>query len=326
MNQQVFEEAMNTISARRIRAKAENERRYQEINRKIPALAEINYQLAQTASRILSGEDIETVKRQNLQAQQYASQLLENHGYPADYLDMHYTCEKCQDTGFFEGRYCSCLEKLISSVSIAQMNRTTKLQLRTFEQFSLEYYRGIIKQNDKKQEVNCYEKMAENLNFCRQYATNFSTHSPSLLIYGRAGVGKTHLSLSIVTEILGQGYQVIYDSACDLFSRIEQEHFQREKPEVSTLESVLNAELLVLDDLGTEFQTSFTDSVVYNIINTRINRSLPTIITANMSSDAMADMYSPRIVSRLFAVYKPMQFIGEDIRMMKKRNNNSQYL
>lgn len=325
MNQQVFQDAMNAVSARRVRAKVENERRYQEINDRIPALAEVNYQLAQTASRILAGEDIETVKRQNLQAQRYASQLLENHGYPADYLDMHYTCEKCQDTGFFEGRYCSCLEKLISAFSIEHMNQTTKLQLKSFEQFSLEYYRGIVKENDRKQPVNCYEKMAENLNFCRQYATNFSTHSPSLLFYGRAGVGKTHLSLSIVTEVLSQGYQVIYDSVCDLFSRIEQEHFQHEKSG-DTLENVLNAELLVLDDLGTEFQTSFTDSVVYNIINTRINRNLPTIITANMSSDAMAEMYSPRIVSRLFAVYKPMQFIGEDIRMMKKRNNNSQYL
>ena len=129
-----------------------------------------------------------------------------------------------------------------------------------------------------------------------------------------------------MTEVLSQGYQVIYDSVCDLFSRIEQEHFQHDKS-ADTLENVLNAELLVLDDLGTEFQTTFTDSVVYNIINTRINRNLPTIITANMSSDAMAEMYSPRIVSRLFAVYRPMQFIGEDIRMMKKKQNaGSQYL
>lgn len=327
MNQTVFQEALNKINSRRIQAKLENERRYQEIDSKIPEIAEINRQLAQTASKILMGEDIEILKRQNLQAQRYCAQLLINHGYPADYLDIHYTCSKCQDTGYFEGRYCSCLEKIISSVSIQEMNRNTHLQLRSFDQFSLEYYRGVYKENTKHETIDCYLKMQKAFNSCRQYAENFTLHSPSLLFYGDVGVGKTHLSLSIVTEVLKKGFEVIYDSIGNLTAQIEQEHFNREKSDVHTLNMLLNTDLLVLDDLGTEFQTSFTNSVIYNIINTRINRNLPTIISTNLDPEKLGDYYEERVMSRLCAVYEVWELAGEDIRMLKmKEKRNSQYL
>lgn len=325
MNQSVFQEALNKISERRQRARVENERRHQEIDQKIPEIAEVNYQLAQTSLKILMGEDIEILKRQNLQAQRYCSQLLINHGYPADYLDMHYTCEKCQDTGYFEGRYCSCLEKLISSINTENMNRISQLKLCNFNQFSLEYYKNITvkDENNPEKTIECYSEMEKVLRHCKQYATNFKLNSPSLLLYGNPGLGKTHLSLSIVTEVLNQGYEVIYDSICNLLSKIESEHFQHEKPEISTLDILLETDLLVLDDLGTEFHTSFTESVIYNIINTRINHHLPTIINTNLTHTQLNNLYETRIVSRLFAIYKPLHIVGKDIRMMKKKNNQN---
>ena len=320
MNQKIFQQALQTISMRRIQAKTENERRYQEIDSKIPEIAEINNQLAQTASRILMGEDIEILKRQNLQAQRYCKQLLVNHGYPADYLDMHYTCKKCQDTGYFEGNYCSCLEKLIASLGTAEMTHQTQLRLCNFDQFKLEYYQNQETEDGRK----CYPIMCDIFRRCKQYATNFHAHAPSLLFFGDVGVGKTHLSLSIVSEVLKQGYEVIYDSIGNLISKIEQEHFSREKSETDTLELLLHTDFLVLDDLGTEFQTQFNHSVIYTIINTRINRNLPTIISTNLSWKELKDQYEDRIMSRLFAVYESIEFHGADIRLLKKKN--SQYL
>ncbi len=325
MNQSVFQEAIQTIAARRIQAQNINEARFEEVNSKIPQIAEINRQLAQTASTLLETiqgnvdihERVELLRQQNLEAQALSRNLLTAHGYPEDYLDIQYTCEKCQDTGYYAGIYCDCLKKLIASVGISRMNRNAQLSLSSFDSFSLEYYRG--KQTE--QGVDCYQQMQMILSGCQKYAADFSLSSPSLLFYGRTGLGKTHLSLAIVTEVLKKGYDVIYDSIINLLQQVEREHFGREKAEVDTLSLLLQTDLLVLDDLGTEFDTPFYVSTIYNIINTRINRGLPTIINTNLDYPAIRRRYEERIVSRLFAVYECMQFVGSDIRLLKKMNS-----
>ena len=84
---------------------------------------------------------------------------------------------------------------------------------------------------------------------------------------------------------------------------------------------LLTVDLLILDDLGTEFETSFNTSLVYNVINTRLNRGLPTIISTNLDYQKINEKYEERIVSRLFAVYDCFEFIGEDVRILKKLEN-----
>ncbi|MBQ9110654.1 MAG: ATP-binding protein [Oscillospiraceae bacterium] len=325
MNEQIFQKALQTVASRRLHAKSENDRRYREVDARIPQIAEINRQLAQTATKILdtlqSGENIaerlETLKRQNLEAQQISASLLKAHGFPEDYLDMHYTCEHCQDTGYADGGYCDCLKKLIASFGISRMNEYAQLTLASFDQFSLEYYRGKLDEQGR----DCFQTMQQILQACRRYAAEFTPSSPSLLFYGRTGLGKTHLSLSIAAEVISKGYEVIYDSIINLLQQVEREHFGREHSEMDTLYLLLHVDLLILDDLGTEFDTPFYISTIYNIINTRINRGLPTIINTNLDLMSIRRRYEERIVSRLFAVYECMHFVGSDIRLMKKKNS-----
>ncbi|MBQ8927533.1 MAG: ATP-binding protein [Oscillospiraceae bacterium] len=325
MNQSIFQEAMRTVNERRVRAQAENERRFREVNEKLPQIAEINHQLAQTATKffevVKSGRDvegrIEELRRQNEQAQEMSSRILTENGYPADYLDVRYTCEKCQDTGYFEGRYCECLQRAIASAGIARMNENAQLRLSTFEQFSLDYYRLPRTSEDK----DTYETMQRVYHSCRKYADSFTVHSPSILFYGRTGVGKTHLSLAIADRVLAQGYDVIYDSIINLLSRVEREHFGREESELDTLSLLLGTDLLILDDLGTEWNTPFYVATIYNIVNTRINKGLPTIINTNLDLLDLRSRYEERIVSRLFAVYETMNIVGPDIRLLKKKQN-----
>ena len=262
-------------------------------------------------------EQLAALRRENEEAQQLCSQLLVQNGYPADYLELHYHCERCNDTGYCNGHYCDCLQKEIAAAGIRKMNESAQLQLCRFDQFSLDYYKGRTTENG----TDCYQTMKRILAACENYAATFSKDSPSLLFVGRTGLGKSHLSLSIAREVLAKGYDVIYDSIINLLEQVEKEHFGRETAELDTLGLLLKVDLLILDDLGTEFNTAFYLSAIYNIINTRLNRGLPTIISTNLELMALRSRYEERIVSRLFAMYETMYFLGSDIRLLKKKES-----
>ena len=142
-------------------------------------------------------------------------------------------------------------------------------------------------------------------------------NSDNIIMFGRTGLGKTHLSLAIANEVLKKGYNVLYDSSLNYLNQIEREHFG--KSDGDTLSQLLSAELLILDDLGSEFTTQFYTSTIYNIINTRINRSLPTIISTNLDQDEMLKRYDERIASRLFTMYKSFELVGKDIRLIRRQ-------
>ncbi|MBP5459595.1 MAG: ATP-binding protein, partial [Clostridia bacterium] len=165
--------------------------------------------------------------------------------------------------------------------------------------------------------VDVYNRMAQIYSYCEAYAEDFSLSSPSLILYGNTGLGKTHLSLAIAGKAIEKGFNVVYGSAHNLLSEIEKEHFGRLKTDDSPEDNVLNADLLILDDLGAEFGTSFTVSMVYNIINTRLLKGLPTIISTNLWYDEISDKYGNRVYSRIIGNYTPLEFAGRDVRQLK---------
>ncbi|MBD5139742.1 MAG: ATP-binding protein [Ruminococcus sp.] len=320
----IYEKAENEIKNRRMRAESDAEARAAEVYQKIPEIKEINVRLSQTSVELSKlilrnkgdfKENFEKLKTQNLQGQEMVRTLLKNGGYPADFLEPKYICEKCRDKGFYDGQRCSCFEKLLTRFAVEKLNSEANMPDCDFEHFSLSYYKGITTDAG----VDCYKKMSDNLNFCRQYAERFSTDSQSLFLLGKTGVGKTHISLSIAKEVVQKGYTAAYGSLLNYLRIIEKEHFGRsENPETDTLQILINADLLILDDLGSEFRTSFYESVMYNIINSRINLGLPTIINSNLSAAELQNNYNDRIISRLFSVYSTLMFVGDDIRQIKR--------
>ena len=321
MNENVFQEAYTRVRQRRAAAVAEVEAHRDEIYRSIPEIAEIDRSIVRTSMRIYElaqqgrlDQERDRIMRENLDAQHLCGRLLVKNGYPEDYLDLHYTCEKCDDTGYLNNSYCDCLKKEIARIGIQRMQQRAHLELHDFDTFSLSYYRGIVTDDGR----DCEKVMRQILDRCTAYARTFSLESPSMLFFGPTGVGKTHLSLAIAKAVLEKGYSVIYDSIIDLLGDVEREHFGRAKDETDTLSLLLTADLLIMDDLGTEFDTSFNVSTVYNIINTRLNRRLPTIISTNFGYEEIRDRYAARIVSRLFAGYECSEFVGNDIRLLKR--------
>ena len=118
-----------------------------------------------------------------------------------------------------------------------------------------------------------------------------------------------------------KGYSVIYGSAPDLLRRIEKEHFGNAADDTDTLELLTTTDLLVLDDLGAEFESKFYVSAFYNIINDRMNRSLPTVISTNLDLAEMEKRYGERISSRI-STMKMLMFVGSDVRFLKKRRQS----
>ncbi len=317
MNNKIYEKAHEIMKKRRLKAVNDNELRISEINKKIPQINEVNDAIINTGKELIntifngnsdkSQEKLEQLKNYNLSAQAMTRKLLADNGYPEDYLDIHYQCPFCSDTGYFKNEFCECFQKLCVKLSADEMNKVSNLSLSGFDSFSLNYYKG-----------SDLENMRKILEFSKNYAENFTIDSCSILMFGKTGLGKTHLSLAIANKILEKGYGVIYDSVINILRNIEREHFRDHSSEMIDL--IMNADLLIIDDLGTEYETSFSNSTIYNIINTRLNTGKPTIVSTNLDFQGISRRYDQRIVSRFVSVYKCLEFTGEDVRLQKAAN------
>lgn len=326
-DRETYDKAESIINSRRMRALGEQEQREKQIEREIPEIAEINKQLTGTivniSKLIISKKSgikarIEDIKKKNLEAQSLMTKILSAHGYPHDYLDVKFTCPKCGDTGYTSSGRCSCMNDLLKRLGIEKLNSEANLPECDFEHFSLEYYRGKKDEDGN----DCYNKMSQIFEFCKKYADSFSLNSQSLLMYGKTGVGKTHLSLSIAKAAAEKGFNAAYGSVVNLLSAIEREHFGKVPAEenMDTMSLLTKAELLVIDDLGAEFSSQFYESALYNVINSRINLRLPTIISTNFSAAELQKKYNERIISRIFGEYDTLYLVGEDIRQIRQIN------
>ena len=316
MDSAIFDKAQAIMTDRRLRAFTQNEARIREVNEKLPQIKEVNDVIYNTGKNLIAiissgnrsdtNEKIRQLKEYNLGAQEMSRKILVDNGYPSDYLDIHYSCPKCSDTGYCGRDFCECFKKLCGKLSTDELNKNANIRLSSFDTFSLSYYKG-----------EDYDTMRRILEFTRRYAEDFTPHSGSILMFGGTGLGKTHLSLAIANKVLEKGYSVIYDSIINILRSIEKEHFSRDhSSEVTDL--ILNAELLILDDLGTEYETPFYNSTVYNLINTRLNANRPTIISTNLDYEGIKKRYESRVVSRLTTLYSCLEFKGEDVRMQRR--------
>lgn len=323
----IYEKAENEIKQRRFNAENRLNERIEKINMEIPEIKEIMTAISQTSIELSKlivrkesnfSDSFNKIKMQNLQGQATIKKLLKENNYSENYLEPTYVCSNCKDKGYYNGERCTCFNKLLTRFAVEQLNSEANMPECDFEHFILDFYKGISMPNCP----DCYKKMAENLEFCKEYAENFSLNSESIFLIGQTGVGKTHISLAIAKQVSAKGYTVAYGSLLNYMRIIEKEHFKRSSnAETDTLQLLINTDLLILDDLGSEFQTSFSESMLYNIINSRINLGLPTIISSNLSGNDLQQKYNDRIVSRLLSVYKLLLFVGHDVRQLKRLQN-----
>lgn len=317
----VYIKAKDILSQRKATAEKEAEMRHSAAVAICPELAQVEREMASHGADVVKAvgmganldEYIKNLATANLRAQAKRKELLKSAGFPEDYLDVKYTCEICKDTGYNKEFYCQCYRKLIRDVARQELGANSPLKKCTFDSFRLDRYPDVV---DSVIGINQREHMKNNFEYCKDYAKNFTTDSPGLFMYGKTGLGKTHLSLAIANEVIDKGYDVYYGSIQSIMDKLESEHFGRLPREDSIKEDVLNCDLLIIDDLGTEFTTQYTTAELYNIINSRILSSLPTIISTNLDLTEIAQTYSQRVASRIIGNSDAMYFCGKDIRQM----------
>ncbi len=258
-------------------------------------------------------EYITSLARANLRAQAKRKELLTSAGFPEDYLDVKYNCEICKDTGFNKEFYCQCYRKLIRDVAREELGANSPLKTCTFQSFRLDRYPDVT---DSVTGVKQREHMKDTYEYLKAYAENFTPDSQGLFMYGKTGLGKTHISLAIANVVIDKGYDVYYGSIQMIMDKLEAEHFGRLPREDSIKEDILTCDLLIIDDLGSEFSTQYTNAELYNILNSRILSSLPTIISTNLEFKDIAERYGQRVASRIIGSSMAVYFCGKDIRQI----------
>lgn len=328
-----YNQILSDYDNRRFQAKFEQNKRREEAYSLIPKLKELEDEMISLAAECgrmaLHGNDqcLLSLKEQMTALQKEQEQLLIRHDLPADYLQLRHNCPKCKDTGYIGTEKCNCLKQAIADLIYSDSNIKNILSKENFNSFSFSYYSDDYV--DETLGLSPLTNIQKIVAGCKSFIRHFKKKRDNLLFTGNTGVGKTFLVNCIAKELLDAGYTVIYLTAFRLFDILEKNKFG--KDEDSTHEAsnqfdyILDCDLLIIDDLGTELNNAFTNSQLYVILNERLLRQRSTIISTNLSLPNINSTYGERIFSRIASSYKVHRIIGEDIRLHKALNSGNPY-
>ncbi len=300
-------------------------RREDEVRRSAPEFAEVEAKLAAgglaLSKSVLSGNgDISKVREHIEAAQRQKATILSRLSLPSDYLDEIYSCAECRDTGFTEdGSRCKCLKNMVSKYIGINSNLTDMMRGQTFDKYDLSFF---VNQPDIKGH-SVLSVMRNNFDKAQIFADTFDKSGANLYMYGSAGTGKTYLSSCIANRALERGFSVYYQSAFQLLDMFEKLKFNRyDEDESSNAEYAAkytySVDLLIIDDVGTEFVSSYSSATLFDIINSRLISGKSTIISSNLSPSKIDETYGSRFASRITGSYDILAFVGADLRRIKK--------
>jgi len=317
---ELYQAALRTVSARRQRAKAAAQDARAQAEAAVPELRAAEDALRACGVRCAlagaRGAGRAEAAAALAEARQKRDALLAASGRSPQALEPKFTCPLCQDTGVAHGKTCQCVRREMQRLRREEIEAMSSLSVTRFDTMKLDYYPNT---RDPQTGRSVRQYMAELLADLQDYAAAFDLDSENLMFTGNAGLGKTHAALAVAGAALDKGYDVIYISSPDFFSRVETLHFGSDPAgeKDALLETVTGADLLILDDLGTEFNSSFVISTLYSLLNDRLGRRRPTILTTNITDGALLEkLYTEKVASRISA-FVPYRFLGDDIRLKK---------
>ena len=320
LNNSQYNAIMRIYNQRQFQDKYEQDQRREEVYQKVPQIRqiedEISSQAVRCARKLLDGDTNakEELKQHIEDLREQKEVLLSAFGFPADYMEMHYACPECQDTGYVDGRKCRCFKKEEIRLLYSQSNIEEVLLRENFDSFSYEYYDDRVVIPEIQMTVADYMRQVHT--WCKEYVENFEKKGGNLIFTGSTGVGKTFLTNCIAKALIDQYKSVIYLSSNDLFDVFSKNkfHYDTEEEMKDMYQYILDCDLLIIDDLGTELNNTFVSSQLFYCINERLLRKKSTIISTNLSMTMLRDTYSDRISSRIISQYSIIPLYGDDIR------------
>ena len=325
----IVRRASDQLERRRRERREAREQKRREAYEKDPRLLQLDRQLQATMAKLVAaalrkGEDpaqaVRAVREENLALQRERAVRLGALGLPEDALDDKPACPLCKDTGWRGAQMCRCLQELCAREQIAELSKLLDLGEQSFDTFCMDLY----SQSPWPGMPSPRENMELIYEVCLSYAQKFGRFPlRNLFLTGAPGLGKTFLSACIARTVSEGGHSVVYDTAGNVFAQFETRKFQRDSADGQEARDetrrYLNCDLLILDDLGSELTTQFTQSALYELVNSRLAGEKHTVISTNLSMEEVARRYTPQIASRLAGEYHMLHFYGDDIRLLKKQ-------
>ncbi len=316
-----YNEIMRGYERRRINAHNELMERTDKLYAKYPKLKEVSdcigeYSLKSAKALILEDKgSIEDIKSELARLIATKEQMLADAGVDKDYLTLHHTCTDCKDTGFIDGSKCHCLKAQIIDALYNQSNIKNQLNKENWEYFNIDLYSD--KFIDPNLKISARQNILEVCDIAREFVAHFNTEFKNLFIFGATGVGKTFLTNCIAKELIDSSHSVIYMSSIKLFDQLAKNTFNKHEDMDAqyATNDLLQCDLLLIDDLGTEMINSFTVSAFFNLINERFLRRKSIIISSNLSIGQLREIYSERVFSRIASNYTLLKIFGDDLRL-----------
>lgn len=331
MNNSILKSLLIEYDNKRRKAEeiAEKEKSY--IYEEFPELSQIDKNLSTLALRTMKeltkNNDKEILKNLNSNIEELKKQkndILKSIGKRAEKIFPHYECKKCNDTGYFLNgnitEMCNCLKQRIYNIEYNKSN-ITNLEKQNFEHFNLNFYSDKAEPEKYQSDISPRENIKLIKNICDNFINNFDDiNEKNLLFTGKTGLGKTFLSSCIANELLKQGKTVLYQTASVMLDTIISYRFGKANVSKDIYDYLLNVDLLIIDDLGTEGPNNLKLVELFNILNSRLlnNKVTKTIISTNLSLQNIFNTYDERIVSRIIGNYNICYFFGDDIRFITR--------
>ena len=336
----MFNELLPTLlkeyEQKKLKAEIDLDKRKEELYSKIPELKEIedeiNSSAISKAKEILlnNSKSIDSFKQKVSDLKFKKEQILRENGINESYLEPNYECKICKDTGYitdsnYKTRMCNCLKQKLLDYSFNKSNMYN-LKNENFSTFNENIFSDEVDVAKYRFNISPRKNILNIKEKCIEFVENFDNPNyKNLLFTGGTGLGKTFMSNCIASELIKRGKTVLYGTAPVLLESVIDYKMSKQKNETDNIyKSVLEADLLIIDDLGTESLNSMKLSELFTILNTRIlnlnNKITKTIISTNLNINDIFNSYEERIGSRIAGYYDIYCFFGDDLRFKKNSN------